>query len=122
MPGDDSTVRFAADENLNGHLFRAIVRTLIDVDIVRVQDTELSGATDEVVLDWMANRQRVLLTHDGRTLPDAAWRRVANGQRMTGVIVVPDDVPVGDVLSDLAVILSVSTVDDWINRVVYLPL
>ena len=50
----------AADENLNSDLVRGLLRRRSDVDIVRVQDAGLSGASDPVILEWAAREGRVL--------------------------------------------------------------
>jgi len=39
-------VRFVADENFNNDIVRGMLRRAPDLDIVRVQDVELSGADD----------------------------------------------------------------------------
>lgn len=43
-------IRFLVDENFNGKSVRGFRARKPDVDIVRVQDTELSGADDPDVL------------------------------------------------------------------------
>ena len=67
----------AADENLNNDIVRGLLRRKPDLDIVRVQDSGLSGKTDSIVLEWCANDGRVLLTHDVSTITKHAYDRVA---------------------------------------------
>lgn len=43
-------LRFAADENLNNDIIRGLLRRRPDLDIVRLQDTEIAGAADPTVL------------------------------------------------------------------------
>ncbi|MCX8049222.1 MAG: DUF5615 family PIN-like protein [Methylohalobius sp.] len=57
----------AADENFNNDIVRALLRRRPDLDIVRLQDVGLSGASDPAVLEWAAREGRVLLTHDVTT-------------------------------------------------------
>lgn len=47
-------LRFVADENFNNDIVRGLLRRTPELDIVRVQDVELSGADDPTVLDWAA--------------------------------------------------------------------
>ncbi len=61
-------LRFAADENLNNDIVRGLLRRAPALDIMRIQDTELSGADDPTVLAWTAREQRILLTHDVTTI------------------------------------------------------
>ena len=57
-------IRFLADENFNGKILRSLRRDYPEVDVVRVQDTAIYGATDPQVLEWAAQEGRILLTHD----------------------------------------------------------
>ena len=57
-------MRFAADENFNGNLLKGIQSRLPDLDIVRVQDTPMSGSSDHDLLEWLTKENRILLTHD----------------------------------------------------------
>ena len=47
-------IRFLLDENFNGKIVRGLRARKPDVDMIRVQDTELSGADDRSVLDLAA--------------------------------------------------------------------
>lgn len=44
-------LRLAADENFNNDILRGLLRRAPDLDIVRVQDTHISGANDPTVLE-----------------------------------------------------------------------
>lgn len=43
-------LKLAADENFDGRILRGLLRALPDLDVVRVQDTELASAPDPEVL------------------------------------------------------------------------
>ena len=66
----------AADENFNNDIVRGLLRRNPRLDIVRIQDAGLSGASDEAVLEWAANEGRILLTHDVSTLTRSVYERV----------------------------------------------
>ena len=55
--------RFLADENFNNQIVRGVLRQSPNIDIVRVQDVDLSGADDPAVLAWAAQEGRIVLTH-----------------------------------------------------------
>jgi len=59
---------FAADENFNNDIVRGLLRRLPDLDLIKVQDAGLSGADDPAILEWAAQENRVLLTHDVTTM------------------------------------------------------
>jgi hypothetical protein len=50
-------LRFAADENFNNDIVRGLLRREPDLDIVRIQDVNLSGADDAPC--WSGARRRV---------------------------------------------------------------
>ncbi|MCX6359451.1 MAG: DUF5615 family PIN-like protein [Armatimonadetes bacterium] len=114
--------RLLADEDLDNHLVRGVLRHTPGADIVRVQDVGLSGASDAEVLAWSAEQQRAVVTHDAATLVAAAYARtVANGP-MQGVFVAPKYGARATLIEHLALIASAGETDEWAGRVVYLPL
>ena len=115
-------LRFAADENFNGAITRGLVRRLPTLDLVRIQDTEMYRADDELVLAWAAEQERILLTHDLSTVPHFAFVRIEAGQSMSGVFAINDELPIGAVIDDVALLAECSLENEWDNRVLYLPL
>ncbi len=93
-------LRFLLDENFNGKIMRGLRAQQPDVDMIRVQDTELSGADDPAVLEWAAREGRILLTHDLDTMTKYANERIAQGLPLAGVIFVRDTLPVAKVIDD----------------------
>lgn len=87
--------RFLADENFNNQIVRGVLRQSSDVDIVRVQDVGLSGVDDPIVLEWAAQEERIVLTHDVATMITFAYERIQAGLLMPGLFEVSRRVPVG---------------------------
>jgi hypothetical protein len=114
--------RFLADEDFNNDIVRGLLRRVAGVDVVRVQDIGLRGATDDAVLAGAAEAGRVLLTHDSSTLIARAFARVQRGERMPGVIVVLQSLGVGAAIDDLVLVAECSSSEDWNDQVRYLPL
>ena len=56
--GDKGVLKFAADENLNSNIIRGLLRRNSQLDILRIQDVALSGASDPEVLAWAARDNR----------------------------------------------------------------
>jgi Domain of unknown function (DUF5615) len=115
-------LRLAADENFNMHVINGIVRRLPDADILRVQDAGLTGADDPTVLEWAANQERVLLTHDVNTLTASAYERTARGLPMPGVFEVSLAVPIGIAIDEIIMLIECSIAGEWEGQVNYLPL
>jgi len=115
---DKCTVRFVTDE----HIARAMIAGLQRIDVVRVQDVGLRTLDDPAILQWAADEERVLITHDIKTMPDFAHQRVAAGQRMSPVFVVPMGMAIGAAIAELATVAAASDTEEWADRVIYLPL
>ncbi|MBI2331115.1 MAG: DUF5615 family PIN-like protein [Chloroflexi bacterium] len=111
-----------SDENFNNDIVRGFLRRKPDLDIVRVQDVGLRSAEDPVILEWAAREGRILITHDAATMSHFAYERVKAGMTMSGVIEVPDDLPIGTAIEDLLLLAEYSDRNEWENQVLYLPL
>jgi hypothetical protein len=112
----------AADENFNNSIVRGLRRRNPDLDLVRVQDAGLSSAADPVVLEWAAQEERVLLTHDVTTITRYAYDRIRQGKPMPGVFEVSRDVPIRIAIEDILLLAECSLEDEWEGQVRYLPL
>jgi hypothetical protein len=115
-------IRLAADENLNNDIIRGVLRRQPDLDIVRVQDVGLSSADDPVVLEWAAQEERVLLTHDVSTITKYAYERVRAGKPMPGVFEIGRTVPIGRAIEDVLLLAECSLDGEWEGQVRYFPL
>jgi hypothetical protein len=115
-------IRFAADEDLDNHIVRGLRHHRPEIDVVRVQDAEVVGAPDEDVLAWAAREGRVLLSHDASTMTAASYARIARGEPMTGLIIVPQWLAIGSAIEDIILIADCSDETDWAGQVRFLPL
>lgn len=116
------TWRFAADENFNNDIIRGLLRHHSELDIIRIQDTKIYKADDPTVLEWVAIENRILLTHDARTMPSHAYQRVKDGKPMLGVFIINSQMAIGQAIDELLTIIEASEMREYENLVVYLPL
>lgn len=114
-------IRFLADANFDNDILRGILRRNPAIDIVRVQDVGLIGAGDEEILARAADENRVVLTHDVRTMTAFAYQRAAR-LPMPGIFEVGKEVPVGSAITDIILIAELSLDNEWAGQVRYLPL
>ena len=115
-------LRFAADENFNNDILDGLLRRKPELDVLRIQDTDLLGAEDPDVLAWAADVGRIILTHDVNTLPGFAYDRIREGYSMPGVFAIGQTLPVGPVIEDLLLLAECSREGEWEGQVLYLPL
>lgn len=115
-------LKLLADENFDNNIVRGLRRRNSNIDIVRVQDVGLSGEDDPTVLQWAAQENRVLLTHDVATITRYAYERLAQDLPMSGVIEVGVDAPIGRVIEDILIIWECSLEGELEGQIQYLPL
>ncbi len=111
-----------ADENFNNDIVRGVRRRCADADIVRVQDVHLGGADDPTILEWAAQHQRVLLTHDVSTMTRFAYDRVRLGKPMPGIFEVSRKVSLATAIEEIVLLAECSVLGEWEGQVRYLPL
>jgi hypothetical protein len=114
-------ISFLADQNFNGKILRGLKERLPELDCIRTQDFGLEAYTDEELLAWAANENRVILTHDAKTFPTFAYERMTKGETMRGVIVVDDQTPIGKAIDDLEIIICCRFENEWANNVTRIP-
>jgi hypothetical protein len=114
-------LKLAVDENFNGKIVRGVFRRLPDADIVRIQDTMMYQADDPSVLAWAAQENRILLTHDVRTMVTFALQRIEQGLPMPGLFQVDQSAAINQVIEDILLLLTCSLDDEWAGQIRYLP-
>lgn len=115
-------IRLAFDENFNNDILRGMLRRNPSLDVVRVQDHGLRGATDEIVLEWAAQNDCVMISHDVTTLSAHAYARIEARRKMAGVFQVPRSVSIATAIDDLVLIAECSEPGEWEGQVRYLRL
>ena len=97
------------DENLNHRILRGLLRSVPHLDYLLAADAGLKGVNDPEVLEFAAKESRVVATLDLRTIPKHAYERVKAGLPMAGVIAIADDLAIGRVIEDLALLVECVT-------------
>jgi hypothetical protein len=115
-------IRFLADEDFNRRILRGLRRRLPSLDVVRVQDVGLITRPDTEVLEWAANENRIVLTHDVTTMSKHAFDRIEQGLPMSGVIEVSQERQIGEAIEELILIAECSLENEWQNQVIFLPI
>lgn len=115
-------MRLLIDQNFDHDILRGLERRIPNLDAVTAHEEGLSEVSDPELLLWAADAGRILLTHDLRTIPGHAGERIAAGEKMPGVFVVPRRLPINEVINDLEIMVTCSLEGEWDNTVRYLPL
>src|SRR4051794_5349941 len=101
-------LRLLIDENLDRRILRGVLVTLPDLDCVIAQQVGLTGMEDPDLLAWAAEHDRILVTHDLKTIPKFAYARLKDGKVMPGIIAIPKYLTIGDAIAELLIVIECS--------------
>jgi len=92
------------------------------VDVITAQEDKGADLSDAALLDRSDALKRVFFTFDSHLLAEAA-RRQQQGVNFAGVIYShPQLVPIGICIRNLEVLAKAGKLEDFVNRVEFLPL
>jgi len=113
-------IRFQADADVNINIVRGVLRREPTIDFQTAQEANLVGLKDDLVLKKAAKEGRILVTHDQKTMP-IHFSNFIIRQESPGVLIAPQNSPMGKIIDDLILIWCASEPDEWINRIRHLP-
>jgi hypothetical protein len=115
-------LRLASDADADGTIIRGLHRRMPELDLVRAQDALAEGTPDPDVLAWAAAENRVLITNDRNSMIGFAYRRVASGQPVPGLIATTNRQPIGSAIDDILIIAEYMPWEEVRDRVIiFLP-
>jgi predicted nuclease of predicted toxin-antitoxin system len=114
--------RLLTDENFNEKIVRGLYFRSPRLDLVSVRDVGLNGQSDPLILNWAAQNDRTLLTHDKQTMTKYAERLLIRAEPMAGVILVPNNLQIGRAINDLHILIECCLQSEMRGRIEYLPL
>ena len=88
------------------------------------QDARMGGIIDlldPAVLLRSAALDRIVISHDRKTMP-AHFARFLIDRSSPGLIIVPQDLDIGDTIDALLLIWAATEAEEWRDKVGYLPL
>jgi hypothetical protein len=115
-------IRFLADASLHHAIVTGCIRHEPAIDFLSAKVARLEGVRDPEVLATAAAQGRVLVSHDYRTLPAHFAEFLSEGRVSPGVFLVKQRTPLAMVIEELVLIWTVSQPEDWVNRIVEIPL
>jgi hypothetical protein len=112
--------RLLADANLNVAIVTGVIRHHPGIDFKRAEEVPLQSLSDPAVLAAAAEDDRVLVSHDVRSLPHHL-RQFVRENESPGVIVTPQRLRIGSAIENLLLICEAYDPKDLANRVCLLP-
>jgi hypothetical protein len=118
----EQMIRFLTDENFNTHILTGVRRRLLSHDILSALDAGLRTFSDPLILEYAAAENRIVLSHDVRTMETHALARLNSGQLMPGLLLIHQHFPIGLAIDEVVLIAECSRDDEWNGIIRYLPL
>ncbi len=119
-----SRVRILLDENVPVVVEAGLLRRGYGVDVLRVgrPDAPTKGSSDPELLNWCEEFDCVLVTLDRRTMPDHFAAHLSGGKHSPGVLLMTRELRLSMMIDDLELVINASAPEDWLDRLVTLPL
>jgi predicted nuclease of predicted toxin-antitoxin system len=114
-------IRFQADADLNEDIVLGLTRLEPQIDFQTASEAGLRGLSDLEVLSLAARDNRILVSHDRRTMPTHFAAFVRN-DTSPGVFIIGQNVSVRTAIDGLLVIWSCSESEEWTSVLVDIPL
>ena len=114
-------VRFLADASLNHAIVAGCLRREPAMDFVSAHAARLNSLSDAEVLALAAKQDRILVTHDFRTMPNHFGELLAGGRSSPGVFLIKQSTPVAEAIEELVLVWAASQPEDWTNRILEIP-
>lgn len=114
-------IRYQADADLNQAIVTGVLRQEPKIDFQTAYDAQLNSLNDLEVLALASDQKRILVTHDRKTIPYYFAEYISQHQS-SGVLIVSKRIDVRIIINELILIWSVSSAEEWINRIAKIPL
>jgi len=114
-------IRFQADADLDGRVLKGLKRRAPEIDFRAAADAGFIGVPDPDVLRIAAESGRILVSQDRRTMP-GHFARYAAVESSPGIILLREATPIPAAVEELLLIWTASEAEEWINRLVWIPL
>ena len=112
--------RFQADEDLNVKIIAGVLRREPSLDFQTAKTAGILGLKDREVLSAAARDSRILVSHDRETMP-AHFARFITESTSAGLLIVSQNIEIREAIEQILLIWTASNVEEWSNRIGYLP-
>jgi hypothetical protein len=114
--------RFLADEDWRFEIVLAVRRLEPTLEIETVVELGRSGMKDGELLQFASENEWLVLSHDVNTMKAEAERRIADGRGIAGIFFAAQTTSTRKVAESVLTIWSASKCEEWVDRIVYLPI
>jgi hypothetical protein len=112
------------DENLAPSYAQALrdLEPLVDCRQIGDVDAPPKGTLDPQILEWLDGRQLVLITNNRASMPVHLADHLAAGGHIQGIVVIKRTMSPGELADELLFIAGGSFPDEYLDRIIHLPI
>jgi len=114
-------IAFQADNGIDQTIVRILWQAEPAIDFRTAAEVDLHGLDDLTVLYLAALEKRILVSSDQSTMP-RHFAEFIQTETSYGLLIAPQSLNINIVVQELLMIWKASTIEEWINRISYLPL
>ena len=100
---------------------QGVLHRELTIDFQTAFAAGLESVKDPEVLAIAAEQERILVSHDRKTMPSEFTSFIVSNQS-SGVIIVSRKLPTEVIIEELILIWAASSAEEWISRIAKLPL
>ncbi len=113
-------IRFQADADFNEDIVTGVLRREPGLDFQTAGEANLQGLNDSQVLKLAADQERILVTHDRKTMPHH-FADFIKQEKSPGLLIVSQKASVSLAIEGLILIWGASEAEEFINRSCTIP-
>ncbi len=113
--------RFQADADLNEDIVKGVLRREPRIDFQTATSARLRGLSDLEVLALAAQEDRILVSHDRRTMPQT-FAEFIRTETSPGLFLVSQKADLLLTIEDILLVWIASSSKEWTNRIAAIPL
>ena len=116
--------RFLPDENMDRAIQRQLQRLNSEIDVKLVGDVEVPprGTSDLDILMWIEHNDYILVTKNRKTMSKHFNEHLTDGRHVPGILCIRKSVTMGELINILYLIWYASDVEEYWDRLVFIPL
>jgi hypothetical protein len=115
-----TVIQFQADADLRQAIVTGVIRKEPNLDFRSANEADLEGIKDPEVLALAARDDRVLVTHDRKTMP-TEFGQFITSQTSSGVLIISQNLPISEAIDGIILIWEASTAEEWVNQIMTFP-
>ena len=116
-------MRYLMDENLDPVYKTQLLMRMSELIVYAVGDPgcPAKGTLDPEILRWCEGNHCILVTNNRQSMPPHLKDHLAQGRHIPGILTLNENLSIGDNIEELLLIAGASFDDEYLDRVVYLP-